>query len=95
MEYIVSALIVGLVLYLVIHPFFSKQTSIVVKEWDKQLDHVTLEQVYATLNELEMEYNMGKLSAESYQSLIKQYEQMATQKLKEEAYAKKNHREMK
>src|SRR5690625_754931 len=87
MEYIVGTLIVGLTLSLIINPFFSKQTKLQVRDMDDELDHLSLEQLYATLNELEMEYNMGKLAKEDYQSLIKQYEQIAAQKLKEEAYA--------
>ncbi|MCE7792814.1 hypothetical protein K8O68_10345 [Salipaludibacillus sp. CUR1] len=86
MGYFVSALIVGLCLYLVIQPFFTNK-----KEWRRDevkddLDSMTLEQAYATINELEMEFNMGKLPEKDYQSLKAQYERIAASKLKEEAY---------
>ncbi|SES42133.1 hypothetical protein [Salipaludibacillus aurantiacus] len=87
MGYFVSALIVGLCLYLVIQPFFTNK-----KEWRRDevkddLDSMTLEQAYATINELEMEFNMGKLPEKDYQTLKAQYERIAASKLKEEAYA--------
>jgi hypothetical protein len=86
MGYFVSALIVGLCIYLVIQPFFTNK-----KEWRRDevkddLDDITLEQAYATINELEMEFNMGKLPEKDYQSLKAQYERIAASKLKEEAY---------
>jgi len=85
--YIVSALIVGLCLYLVVQPFFSGQKQWRIDEVKDDLDDLTLEQAYATINELEMEYNMGKLQEKDYQSLKGQYERIAAKKLKEDAYA--------
>ncbi|PYZ93399.1 hypothetical protein CR194_09455 [Salipaludibacillus keqinensis] len=88
MGYIVSTLIVGLCLYLVIQPFLSgKKQRWRTDELKDDLDDLTLEQAYATINELEMEYNMGKLPEKDYQSLKNQYERIAAKKLKEDAYS--------
>ncbi|WP_280772242.1 hypothetical protein [Salipaludibacillus daqingensis] len=88
MGYIVSTLIVGLCLYLVIQPFLSgKKQQWRTDELKDDLDDLTLEQAYATINELEMEYNMGKLPEKDYQSLKNQYERIAAKKLKEDAYS--------
>ena len=86
MAYIVSALIVGLCLYFILRPFFTKETSLRTNTIENDLEGFTLDQIYATLNELEMEFHMGKLSEQNYKHLKSQYEYMAAEKLKEEAY---------
>lgn len=87
MAYIVSALIVGLCLYFILRPFFSKEANLQTDAIVDDLEVLTLDQIYATLNELEMEFHMGKLSEQNYKNLKSQYEYMAAEKLKEEAYA--------
>lgn len=84
MAYFTSLLLVALVLYLVVQPFFSKG-----KKWDTveikdDLDDATKEQLYATINELEMEYNMGKLPKEDFERMKKYYEIAVAQKIREE-----------
>src|SRR5690625_4469566 len=85
MEYVVSILIVSLCLYLIIRPFFQKETRWQTEDLKDDLDNLNLEQIYATINELEMEYNMGKIPQEDYHRSKEQYERTAAQKLKEEA----------
>jgi hypothetical protein len=85
-EYAVSALLIGLCLYLVVQPFFASRKEWEVDTLKDDLDTMTLEQVYATLNELDMEYNMGKLPGNEYESLKAQYEKIAVSLLKEEAF---------
>ncbi|MCR6108778.1 hypothetical protein HXA35_00165 [Bacillus sp. A301a_S52] len=87
MAYVVSALLIGLCLYLVIQPFFVSQKEWQVDALIDDLDTITLEQIYATLNELDMEYNMGKVPESEYDKLKSQYEKIAVTLLKEEAYA--------
>jgi len=86
MGYVVSTLIVSLCLYLIIRPFFEKETQWQTENLKDDLDELNLEQIYATLNELEMEYNMGKIPEKDYDKSKEQYERMAAHKLKEEAY---------
>ena len=82
MGYLVSALLIGLCLYLILRPFFNQKTGWQTDELKDDLDTLSLEQIYATLNEAEMEYNMGKLPEEDYNLLKRQYEQIAAAKLK-------------
>jgi len=84
MEYLTALLIIALVLYLVINPFFSNRRDWNPEELKDDLDEVTKEQVFITLNELEMEYNMGKLPEKDFKRMKKQYEALAIEKVKEE-----------
>lgn len=84
MEYLTALLIIALVLYLVINPFFSNRRDWNPDELKDDLDEVTKEQVFITLNELEMEYNMGKLPEKDFKRMKKQYEALAIEKVKEE-----------
>lgn len=85
MAYFTSLLIIALVLYLVVTPFFSKNKKWNPDDIKDDLDEATKEQLYATLNELEMEYNMGKLPKKEYVRMKKYYELAVTQKIKEES----------
>lgn len=84
MEYLTAFLIIALVLYLVINPFFSNRRDWKPDELKDDLDEVTKEQLFITLNELEMEYNMGKLPEKDFKRMKKQYEALAIEKVKEE-----------
>lgn len=78
MAYIVSLLILAFCLYLVITPLLKPKQS--AKEFgniEEEFDEITIQNVYATLNELEMDYNMQKLSDEDYQKLKSEYEHLA------------------
>ncbi|UJW55958.1 hypothetical protein HXZ66_00155 [Bacillus sp. A116_S68] len=92
MAYVVGAFLIALCLYLVIQPFFASQKGWQAGSLKDDLDTITLEQIYATLNELDMEYNMGKVPENEYDKLKSQYEKMAVTLLKEEAYAEVEHK---
>lgn len=77
MAYIVSLLIVGLCLYLVIMPLLQPKKKMAEIKVQDDFEDITIENVYATLNELEMDYNMKKLSEEDYQRLKSDYERIA------------------
>ncbi|WP_139192801.1 hypothetical protein [Anaerobacillus arseniciselenatis] len=80
MGYIVSFLILAFCLYLVITPLLRpKQATRSMESMEDEFDHISIESVYATLNELEMDYNMQKLSDEDYQRLKKDYEELAAE----------------
>lgn len=84
MIYIVSLLIVGLCLYLVIAPLL--KPKVVTRKGDVEADFedISLKNVYATLNELEMDYNMQKLSDEDYSKLKNEYEKLAAELIAKE-----------
>jgi len=84
MGYFVSAIIISFCLYLIIRPFFNKEVNWQQGEIKYDLDNLTMEQIYATLNEIDMEYHMGKLPKDEFEKVKKQYERMAAQKLKED-----------
>jgi Fe2+ or Zn2+ uptake regulation protein len=85
MAYIVSLLILAFCLYLVITPLLKpKQKTVQVKDIEEEFDGITLPSVYATLNELEMDYNMKKLSDEDYQRLKSEYEHLAAELIAKE-----------
>lgn len=88
MVYFTSFLIVALILYLVINPFFSTDNDWESEEIKDDLEEVTLEQLYVTINELEMEYNMGKVSKTDFEKLKAHYEVLAVKKLKERSHKK-------
>ena len=71
--------------YLVISPFFKSNSAKLLDNIQtdeaEQLDKIPL---YATLNELELDYHMGKLSEEDYKNLKWQYESVLSKLIKEE-----------
>ncbi|WP_088036637.1 hypothetical protein [Evansella clarkii] len=85
MAYVAALLIIGLCLYLVVQPFFQKEKKWRTTEIKDYLDELSKEHIFATLNELEMEYNMGKLPEADYGRLKGFYENLAAKKIKEEA----------
>jgi hypothetical protein len=81
MAVILSVLIIAFSLYLVITPLLRKNnTKLSVKVVD-DTDEISIQSLYATLNELEMDYNMQKLSEEDYKKLKAQYERHAAELL--------------
>lgn len=85
MTYFTGLLIVIFILYLVINPLFSES-----KKWDPDeikddLDEITKEQLFVAINELEMEYNMGKIPTKDFENLKDQYHVLAIKKVKEES----------
>ncbi len=85
MGYIVGLLILAFCLYLVITPLLRpKQSTKPLEVLEEEFDEISLESVYATLNELEMDYNMQKLSDEDYQRLKSEYENLAAELIAKE-----------
>lgn len=79
---ITSILIAFLAIYLVINPLYQKKLDekTIIEETSEEQD---LKYLYVTLNEIEMEYNMGKLSEKDYQELRIQYETLIADQLYE------------
>ncbi|WNF37115.1 hypothetical protein RJD24_01245 [Bacillaceae bacterium IKA-2] len=84
MAYIVSLLIVGLCLYLVITPLLKPKVATKKVDEDVGFEEISLPNVYATLNELEMDYNMQKLNDEDYSKLKNEYEKLAAELIAKE-----------
>lgn len=84
MTYIVSLLIVGLCLYLVIEPLLKPKVATKKVEAEVDFEEISLQNVYATLNELEMDYNMQKLNDEDYSKLKNEYEKFAAELIDKE-----------
>ncbi|MBB5174801.1 hypothetical protein [Texcoconibacillus texcoconensis] len=84
MAYIASILIIALCLYFILVPFFLTNKKLDTVSIEDDTDQLTIEEVYATLNELEMEYNMKKLTDHEYKTLKKKYQRLAAKMMKEE-----------
>lgn len=80
----VTAILISLFcLLLLILPFFEK------KEWDStkrtgENEGYTKEELYATLNELELDYNMNKISDDDFARLKGEYEGIIARIMKKE-----------
>lgn len=66
-------LIIGC-LYLILMPFASKRALAMDNPAVFVDDKIKKEELYATLNEIEMDYKMNKLSLDDYQNMKKTYE---------------------
>lgn len=84
MEIITSVLIVAFCLYLVVTPLLKKREVSTAIELKDDTDEIQLKNIYATLNELEMDFHMQKLSEEDYKRSKAQYEKVAAEILEEE-----------
>ncbi|WP_161568233.1 c-type cytochrome biogenesis protein CcmI [Anaerobacillus alkaliphilus] len=84
MGIIVSVLIVAFCLYLVVTPLLREKDAQLPVEITDDTDEISIKSIYATLNELEMDYHMKKLSDEDYQKLKAQYERIAAELLEEQ-----------
>lgn len=76
----ISALVIATSLYFVISPFFGG-TAQEHKSADTE-NQVSLELVYSSINELEMDYLMKKISEDDYLQLKQSYQQLAAEQLK-------------
>lgn len=81
---IASIMLVLGCLYLILSPFTQKSSSVVKDEVKTTDDHVNKQELYATLNEIEMDYKMNKLSEEDYQKMKKSYELLVAEILRKE-----------
>lgn len=84
MEIVTSVLIVAFCLYLVVTPLLKKKEATTAVELKDDTDQISLKNIYATLNELEMDFHMKKLSEEDYKNSKAQYEKIAAEVLEEE-----------
>lgn len=71
---IASIMLVIGCLYFIWMPFTAKKASSVYKATVFVDDKIKKEELYATLNEIEMDYKMNKLSFDDYQNMKKAYE---------------------
>jgi len=76
---IASILIAALAIYLVVNPFFQKKTE--TKMINEENTEKDIKHLYVTLNEIEMDYHMGKLTEKDYQELRTQYETLTASQL--------------
>lgn len=87
---IASFLLFIFCLYLVLSPFMEK-TEMTSLENSKanDLDEISQEELYAVLNELEMDYKMNKLSEDDYKGMKRLYEEKIVELLDKEKYIDK------
>lgn len=79
---IASAVLVLVCMYLIISPFFKNELNLFQPVIDLSAhDHKAA--LMTTLNEIEFEHNMQKISDEDYKKLKKQYEMMLSDLLKD------------
>ncbi len=71
---IASIMLVIGCLYFIWMPFTAKKASSAYNTAVFVDDKIKKEELYATLNEIEMDYKMNKLSLDDYQSMKKAYE---------------------
>lgn len=81
---ITSISIIIFSLYLVLSPFFQSKTVSYANHMDDRSETIGKKNLYASLNEIEMDYLMKKLSDEDYLKLKKQYESLITKILRDE-----------
>ncbi|OIJ17581.1 hypothetical protein BKP37_03590 [Anaerobacillus alkalilacustris] len=79
MAYIVALLITAFCLYIVITPLLRPKVELEAVKIVDDMDDISLKNIYATLNELEMDYHMQKLSEEDYSRLKVEYEKLAAE----------------
>ncbi len=88
MAIVLSLLILAFCLYLVVSPLLRNKDRQLHVELKDDTDEISLKSIYATLNELEMDYHMQKLSEADYQKLKDQYEHHAAQLLEKQKQKK-------
>jgi hypothetical protein len=84
MAIVLSLLIVAFSLYLVVTPLLRKNDIPLPVTIKDDTEEISIQNIYATLNELEMDYHMKKLSDEDYEKLKAQYERYAAELLEKE-----------
>lgn len=88
---IASIMLVLVCIYFILSPFTIKGSSDVKEKMCIITDNVKKEELYATLNEIEMDFKMNKLSEEDYQAMKKSYELQVAEIIKKEgSVGKKN-----
>lgn len=79
-----SIMLVLICIYFILSPFTIKGSSVVKEGMNIMNDNVRKEELYATLNEIEMDFKMNKLSEEDYQAMKKAYELQVAEIMKTE-----------
>jgi len=79
-----TILVIGCI-YFVLSPLTSKKLHVVDEVDGKMDNNVMKEELYATLNEIEMDYKMNKLSEEDYLTMKKKYEHKVAEIMKNES----------
>lgn len=85
---LVSAVLILTCLFLIINPFFKNEKRDIDPELDLSI-HENKMSLMTTLNEIEFEHKMNKISDEDYSKLKKQYESLIADLLKNEIHATK------
>ena len=80
---IFTTILVLVCLFLILSPLFKWDTYIQVSSKEKDIG-ATKEALFTTLNEIEFEYKMDKISHADYKQLKKQYESEVASIMKEE-----------
>ncbi|NSL50230.1 hypothetical protein [Calidifontibacillus erzurumensis] len=87
---IASFLLFIFCLYLVLSPFMEKsEMTSLENSKANDLDEISQEELYAVLNELEMDYKMNKLSEDDYKGMKRLYEEKIVELLDKEKYIDK------
>jgi hypothetical protein len=81
---IASMMLVIGCLYFILMPFTAKKTMAVDNATIFVEDKIKKEELYATLNEIEMDYKMNKLSEEDYKNMKTAYEYQVAEIIKKE-----------
>ncbi|MCT8136336.1 hypothetical protein H1D32_00165 [Anaerobacillus sp. CMMVII] len=84
MSIVLGILLVAFCLYIVVTPLLRKHNTQLAVKMTDDTDEISLKSIYATLNELEMDFHMKKLSDEDYQKLKNQYEGYAAELLEKQ-----------
>ncbi|MFE8703344.1 hypothetical protein ACFYKX_22545 [Cytobacillus sp. FJAT-54145] len=85
MDYIflvIGSVIIITCFYFIIAPFFYGGGKLILSKEDEHTS--SLEMIYATVNEIEMDFLMKKISKEDFEIMKKKYNLMAANLLKEE-----------
>lgn len=85
----IGAAIVISCFYFIIAPFFTSEEKSVAYAQGNDSE-MPLEMIYETVNELEMDYLMKKISKEDFESMKKRYQALAAGYLKQESDIKTN-----
>ncbi len=85
---LIGAAIVISCFYFIIAPFFTSEEKAVAYAKDNDSE-LPLEMIYETVNELEMDYLMKKISKEDFESMKKRYQALAAGYLNQESNVKK------
>lgn len=87
---LIGAAIVISCFYFIIAPFFTSEEKSFAYAGGNESE-LPLEMIYETVNELEMDYLMKKISKEDFESMKKRYQALAASYLSQENNIKKTH----